>query len=87
MSEAIKNLKRYAKLGIKIEASSYVSDLWIKNLNMRERLLSLPWRPWVKTKTVESPRGYLLTDGRLLVSPKTKHLLENAIFEDDFNLD
>jgi len=81
MSNVVSNLMKYARMGIKIVADKHVSDLSVVDRTWRERLFTLPWTPFVKTKVVYSPKGYLMNDGSLIISPKTKRLLEDALLD------
>jgi len=63
-----------------------VEDIHVPDLKPRtwkERLFTWPWTPWVKTKY--SPRAYILNDGTIVVSPRTKKLLEEALLSDKYS--
>lgn len=46
----------------------------------RERWLSWPWRPWVKTKTVEKPAMYQMLD-RVIAHPVLAQKLREGMRE------
>lgn len=54
-----------------IVASKYVSDLTKVDRTWKERLFTLPWNPFKKTKTVKSQIAYCTEDGFVYVSYET----------------
>lgn len=57
--------------GKKYIADSHVSDVYTVNRSWFERLFSLPWRPFQKTKIVEEARLHEFLPGIYLCSYKT----------------
>ena len=80
--QALENLLRYVRMGIRVQPSTEISDLAIVERTWQERLFSLPWRPFVTHKAVYSPKGLLLSDGTLVVSLQTMIALEKALLDE-----
>lgn len=55
---------------MKVIISPYVSDTKIVRRTWKERLFSLPWRPFRQMNVVDSQKIYQVGD-QLIVSPKT----------------
>lgn len=54
--------------GAKVISSAYYNDYKTYQRTWRERLLTRPWRPWQKTKSVYEPSVTRLDDGTLVMS-------------------
>lgn len=76
------NLVNLALMGLRIVVDPYMSDSALVKLTWRERLFSLPWRPWTKYKTVHFSKAYFLSDGSIAVSPETMGKLESALLDE-----
>lgn len=61
-------------LGMKLVVNKYVPDTSTVKRTWKERLFTLPWRPFSKYKNIYAPRAFLL-DGTVYVSPKTADAL------------
>lgn len=55
-----------------------LSDFEQVRLSWKERLFSLPWRPWVRFKAIYKPKIYDLGDGRFLCSPQSARSLRRG---------
>lgn len=60
--------------GYEILPCMYVSDISIVKRTWKERLFSLPWKPFQKTKEIEEPKVYL-SETIAVVSYKTYYRL------------
>lgn len=58
-------------IGSNIITSCYISDYDSIERSWKERLFTLPWRPWLKTRSVYSPKIYKLANGDILCSHRT----------------
>lgn len=56
---------------LNIITSVHINDFNLIERSWRERLFTLPWRPWLKTKSVYSPKIYKLGNGDIICSPRT----------------
>jgi hypothetical protein len=56
---------------MKIIIDKHISDYDSVKRTWKERLFSLPWRPWVKMKSVHAPKVYKTGD-TIICSPKTE---------------
>lgn len=61
-----------ADLSKEIIESVYVSDFDYVKRTWKERLFSLPFRPFHAKKVVHNPKLYVLKNGQIVCSPKTK---------------
>jgi hypothetical protein len=69
-------------LGYEIYENPNLVEYTTVDRTWRERLLSMPWRPWVRVKTVASPMKDLIrTNGKLFGHPETIAKLRDAIAE------
>lgn len=55
----------------------HVSDYVRIRRPLKERLFTLPWKPFKSYKYVYCPLAYVTGDGCLVISPQTKKLLDN----------
>jgi len=63
--------------GMKVIQSSLLMDRTVEPRSWRERLLSWPWRPLVRTKVVSRPsKKAIITDGVIFVHPVLYRQLE-----------
>lgn len=68
----------------KIISSIYVNDSRFEHISMLDRLFSWPWRPWVKVKSWEDPKVYLVIDDKqIIVSPKTYSIIQKEAANDN----
>lgn len=74
MGDDVNNHDLPATGGFKVIESVYVSDYENIMRTWRERLFTLPWRPWVKTRRVYAPSVYKMGD-TLICSPATANKL------------
>jgi hypothetical protein len=58
-------------LGKPVIPSVHVPDFKVVNRSFLEKWFTLPWRPWVSTKSVYAPVAYELENGTVIVSPRT----------------
>ncbi len=65
-----------AAIGIQIITDPYVSDYDQVRRTWRERLFSWPWQPFVKFKTVYSPKYYKIEGNKILCSPQSAAQLQ-----------
>lgn len=64
----------------------YISDLTDCPRSLYERLFTRPWTPWIKIKSIYTPRLYICEDGSILVSYKTYELvMEQKMLNDNQN--
>lgn len=77
------NLIRLAMMGLRIVVDPYMSDFTLAKRTWKERLLSIPWRPWVKYRGINFPKAYFLSNGSIAVSPETMYTLETALLESE----
>lgn len=67
-------LENAGTLGVKITASMYVSDYTIVKRSWKERLFYKPWNPFIKTKSIYSPKIFRIADS-YIVSFQTYSIL------------
>lgn len=79
--KAMDRLLKMYRVYQNVKSDVNVSD--IRRRTWKERLFTLPWTPWQPTKY--SPKCYLMADGTLIVSPKTKLLLEEALLSEKYD--
>lgn len=60
----------------KLVVDNKVPDLQSVRRSIIERLFSFPWRPLDRYKLVYCPTAYILQDGTIVISPKTKELID-----------
>lgn len=82
MNYVKENLILLAK-GCKIIEDSNVTDLKIVYRTWAERLFTLPWTPFKKTKTIYAPIAYHMSDGTIVISPKTMQILQEALLDEE----
>jgi hypothetical protein len=71
--------------GIRVFIENNKFGIWIKR-TWKERLFSLPWKPWVRQKFSQDAGSYVLPDGKIIrsrdsiyVNPNTMKMINQAI--------
>lgn len=58
--ECLANLIKAAGSNVTIEPNMYISDYYQSSRGLKQRLFTLPWRPFKKTITKYRPMAYII---------------------------
>lgn len=62
---------------MRVVTDRHITDFYYAKRTWKERLFTLPWRPWKREEAKYCPMGYVMPDGVICVSPRTKAILDN----------
>lgn len=61
---------------MRVTVDHKISDIEYKIRPWNYRLFTFPWRPWVKYESYYCPKAYVLPNGNIAISPKTKTIID-----------
>ena len=69
--------------GVKVLVSPYLPDYFDVRRTWKERLFTLPWRPWREFKSVYSPQILALDENTILCSERMAKRLKKELVSYD----